>query len=82
MLLKTKLKALEKEIVYFLLSTGETYGKIVYVGNDYIEIKVINSDHEYSETILLRPELILAVVVGGKNVNKVKAELSHNLSSS
>ncbi|MEW5822058.1 MAG: hypothetical protein AB1782_17825 [Cyanobacteriota bacterium] len=79
MILLQKLKALEKQIVFLRWATGESFGKIQYVGNDFIEFISIDNDHKYSETILLRPSLILEVTYGGTNIGKLVAEISHNL---
>jgi hypothetical protein len=81
MFLMQKLKALEKQIMFIRWVTGEAYGKLQYVGNDFIEFTVIGPDHEYGESIYLRPQLLLEVVVGGNEVAKIVAELSHNLPS-
>lgn len=79
MLLMQKLKALEKQILFLRWATGEAYGKLQYVGNDFIEFTTIDPEVQYAETIILRPSLILEVVVGGTTINKIIAELSHNL---
>lgn len=79
MLLIQKLKALEKQIVFLRWATGEAYGKIQYVGADYIEFTVINNHHEYGETIIIRPQIILEAIIGGSNINKIVAEISHKI---
>lgn len=79
MFLIQKLKSLEQNIVFMRWATGEAYGKLQYVGNDYIEFKVIDSEHKYSETLLIRPSLILEIVVGGSEIGKVIAEVSNNI---
>lgn len=80
MLLVHKLKGLEKQIMFLRWATGESFGKLNYVGEDYIEFAVINHiTHEYGETLLLRPALIMEIVLGGNEVSKIIAELSNNL---
>jgi hypothetical protein len=81
MVLMQKLKALEKQIIFIRWATGESFGKLQYVGNDFVEFQIIDEYHQYSETIYLRPQLILEVVAGGSEVAKIVAELSHNLPS-
>ena len=79
MLLIQKLKDLENQVVYMRWLAGESYGKLEYVGSDFVKFKIINTDHEYVETIYIRPTLILEVVVGGNEIAKIVAELSHKL---
>lgn len=79
MLLIQKLKSLEKQIIFIRWIDGEEYGKLQYVGNDYIEFTVINSDHEYDETLLLRPNTITEIIYGGTEINKIIAEVSSKL---
>lgn len=79
MLLIHKLKSLEKQIVFLRWASGEAYGKLNYVGSDFIEFQVINASYDYTETILLKPAIILEVVIGGNSIGKVVAEVSHKL---
>lgn len=79
MLLIQKLKALEKQIVFLRWASGEAYGKINYVGNDFVEFQVLNAQYDYTETIMLRPNVIFEVIAGGNSVGKVVAEVSHKL---
>lgn len=81
MFLIQKLKAIEKQIVLLRWASGEAVGKINYVGNDFVELNVINDDHKFGETILLRQALILEVIVGGTKLGQIIAEISHNLTT-
>ena len=58
-------------------ATGGEYGKLVYVGDDFIEFNVVNLETmEYSETVFIQSPLILEVSVGGADVSRVIAEVS------
>lgn len=81
MLLTQKLKALENEIVYIRWLTGEAFGRLKCVGEDFIEFEVLNSQSEFQETVYLRPPLILEVISGGYYVARLIAELSHKISN-
>ena len=62
--------------------TGNEYGKIEYVGEDFIEFAIIDVDSmEYRETILLNSQLVLEITFGGADVARIIAERSSQLPS-
>ena len=80
MYLIQKLKSLEKQIVYLRWIDNAEFGKIKYVGHDFIEFEILNTEsYEYTETVLIKPSLIIEVVLGGPDVNRVIATFSCNL---
>lgn len=77
-----KLKQFERQYMFIRWATAEEYGKLKYVGQDFIEFEVINVDTmEYTETILINNQLILEVVVGGADIARIVAEVSSRLPS-
>jgi hypothetical protein len=82
MLLIQKLKSLEKQIVFMRWGNTCEYGKIKYVGNDFVEFDVIDEENmEYTETVIINPNLILEIVLGGPDIGRVIAAISCNLPS-
>jgi len=82
MFLTQKLKSLEKKIVYMQWGNSCEYGKIKYVGNDFVEFDVIDTkDLAYNKTVLINPNLILEVVLGSTDINRIIAAVSCNLPS-
>ncbi len=58
-------------------ATGAEYGKVVYVGDDYIEFNIIDIDTmEYRETVIINSQLILEAVFGGPDISRIIAEIS------
>ncbi len=83
MRLLNRLKGFEKQYVFLRWATGAEYGKINYVGDDYIEFNVIDIDTmEYRETTIINSELILEVIFGGTDISRIVAEISSMLSDS
>jgi len=83
MKLLNRLKGFEKQYVFLRWATGAEYGKINYVGDDYIEFNVIDIDTmEYRETTIINSELILEVIFGGADISRIVAEISSMLSDS
>lgn len=77
-----KLKQFERQYMFIRWATAEEYGKLKYVGHDFIEFDVINIDTmEYTETILINNQLILEIVVGGADIARIVAEVSSKLPS-
>lgn len=75
-----KLKELESNYMFIRWATGGEYGKLVYVGEDFVEFDVINIETmDYSETILLYAPLILEVSVGGADIARILAEVSSKI---
>jgi hypothetical protein len=74
-----KLKLFEKSVVFMRWATAAEFGKILYVGDDFIEFLCLNPDTmEYGDKILINSQLILEVMVSGYEVSRVIAELSAN----
>lgn len=80
MKLTQKLKSLERNIVFMRWGASAEYGKINYVGSDFIEFNIIDhEDMEYIETVLINPSLVLEVVVQSPDINRVIAAVSINM---
>lgn len=77
-----KLKQLERQYLFIRWATAEEYGKLKYVGSDFIEFEIINIETmEYVETVLINNQLILEVIVGGADIARIIAEVSCQLPS-
>lgn len=82
MRLVQKLKQFERQYMFIRWATAEEYGKLKYVGFDFIEFDIINVDTmEYTETVLINSQLILEVVIGGADISRIVAEVSSKLPS-
>lgn len=82
MRLTQKLKQFERQYMFLKWATAEEYGKLKYVGSDFVEFDVLNVDTmEYVETVLINSQLILEIVVGGADIARIVAELSSKLPS-
>ena len=76
-----KLKGYENQYMFIKWATGGEYGKLIYVGSDFIEFNIINVDTmEYSETVFIQASLILEVTIGGADVQRILAEVSSKMS--
>ena len=74
------MKMFEQKYVFLRWATGAEYGKVTYVGEDYIEFNIIDVDSmEYRETVMINSQLILEVVFGGSDVSRIIAEISSSL---
>ena len=77
-----KLKALEHAIVFLRWATDADFGRIKYVGEDFIEFEVLDPDSmEFKEAFLINAQLILEVMISGFELSRIVAEVSHNLPS-
>ena len=75
-----RLKDLEQQYMFLRWVSGNEYGKLDYVGDDFIEFSVIDVDTmEYRETLLINSQLVLEVAVGGADVSRVVAEISSQM---
>ncbi|MDO5436863.1 MAG: hypothetical protein Q4F80_01550 [bacterium] len=75
-----KLKGLERAVVFLRWATDAQFGKLKYVGEDFIEFEVLDTDSmEYTETVLINSQLILEVIVSGYEVARIIAEIAVNL---
>ena len=78
-----KLKGLEKAVVFLRWATDAQFGRIKYVGDDFIEFEVLDTDSvEYTETVLINSQLILEVIISGYEVARMIAEISVNMTKS
>ncbi len=77
MKLLNRLKSFEHKYVFLRWATGAEYGKIVYVGDDYIEFNIVDVDTmEYRETTMINSNLILEIIFGGADISRIVAEIS------
>lgn len=75
-----KLKQFEKQYMFIRWATAEEYGKLKYVGSDFIEFDVIDVETmEYKETVIINSQLVLEIVVGGADISRIVAEVSSKL---
>ena len=78
--LLNRFKVFELKYVFLRWATGAEYGKINYVGEDYVEFSIIDIDTmEYQETLMIQHNLLLEVTLGGADVQRILAEMSCNL---
>ena len=77
MRLINRLKSFEQKYVFLRWATGAEYGKIMYVGDDYIEFNIVDVDTmEYRETVMINSQLVLEVIFGGSDISRIVAEIS------
>ena len=74
-----KLKMFEQTVVFLRWATDAQFGKILYVGDDFIEFLVLNTDTmEYGDKVLINSQLVLEVILSGYEISKLIAEISVN----
>jgi hypothetical protein len=74
------MKMFEQKYVFLRWATGAEYGKITYVGEDYVEFNIIDVDTmEYREPVMINSQLILEAVFGGADISRIIAEISSSL---
>ena len=79
--LLNRLKVFEQKYVFLRWAMGAEYGKIVYVGDDYVEFNIIDPESmEFKETVMINSQLILEVIFGGTDISRIVAEISSMLS--
>lgn len=77
-----KLKQFERQYLFLRWATAEEYGRLKYVGSDFIEFEIINIETmEYLETVIINSQLILEIVIGGADIARIVAEVSSKLPS-
>ena len=77
-----KLKLFEQTVVFMRWATDAQFGKITYVGDDFVEFVVLNPDTmEYGDKLLINSQLILEVMLSGYEISRLIAELSVNADS-
>ncbi len=81
MKLVDKLKEYENQYLFIRWATGGEYGKLMYVGDDFVEFNIIDVDTmSYRETVLIYSPLILEVTIGGSDIARIVAEVSSQMS--
>ncbi len=82
MKLLEKLKEYENQYLFLRWATGGEYGKLMYVGEDFVEFNIIDVDTmSYRETALIYAPLILEASIGGADVARILAEVSSKMST-
>ncbi len=72
-----KLKLFEQSVVFMRWATDAEFGKILYVGDDFVEFLALNPETmEYGDKILINSQLILEVMVSGYEISRLIAEIS------
>ena len=80
MKLINRLKMFEQQYVFLRWATVAEYGKITFVGDDFVEFNIIDVDTmEYRETVVLNSQLILEAIFGGSDISRLVAEISSML---
>ena len=83
MKLINRMKMFEQQYVFLRWATGAEYGKITFVGEDFVEFNIIDVDSmEYRETVIINSQLILEAIFGGSDISRMVAEISSMLSES
>ncbi len=80
MKLLKKLKEYENQYIFLRWATGGDYGKLIYVGDNFVEFNIIDVDTmSYRETMLISAPLILEAAIGGADIARIVAEVSSRL---
>ena len=80
MKLINRMKMFEQNYVFLRWATGAEYGKVTFVGEDFVEFNVLDVDTmEYRETVVINSQLILEAVFGGSDISRIVAEISSSL---
>ena len=77
-----KLKEYENQYMFVHWAMGGEYGKLISVGDDYIEFNIVDAETMvYKETVFIYASLILEVCTGGADVARIIAEISSRMSA-
>lgn len=80
MKLLKKLKEYENQYIFLRWATGGEYGKLMYVGDNFVEFNIIDVETmSYRETMLISAPLILEAAIGGADIARIVAEVSSQL---
>ena len=80
MRLVDKLKLFERQLVFMKWGASESYGRMNYVGQDFVEFEIFDTDElEYTDKIIINSQLILEVVIKGSDIARILAEYSASL---
>ena len=61
-------------------ATDAEFGRIKYVGEDFVEFEILDMDEmEYKDIVLINSQLILEVMISGFEISRVIAEMSGKL---
>lgn len=83
MKLVEKLQEYENQYVFIRWATGGEYGKLLSVGEDFVEFDIIDIETmSYRETMLIYAPLILEVSIGGPDIARIIAEVSSKITIS
>ena len=75
-----RLKEFEKQYMFLRWVSGNEYGKLEFVGDDFIEFSVVDVDTmQYRETLMINAQLILEAAFGGADVSRIVAEISSQM---
>lgn len=75
-----KLKQYEQQFMFIRWVMGGEYGKLRYVGSDFIEFQIIDVNNmEFTETIFIQSGLLLEISIGGSDVARIVAEFSSKI---
>jgi len=81
MRLLEKLREFENQYVFVKWALGAEYGKLLSVGDDFIELAIIDVETmEYRETLMIVSSLLLEISIGGSDVARIVAEVSSRMS--
>lgn len=77
-----KLKSYERQIVFLKWEDTAEYGRIKYVGQDFVEFDIIDRDNlDYHEVVLINSDLIFEAVIASPDIDRVVIEVCSNLPS-
>ena len=80
MRLADKLKLFERQLIFLKWGASESYGRMNYVGADFIEFEIFDTEElEYTDKLLINSQLILEVVIKGTDIARILAEYSASL---
>ena len=75
-----RLKDFEKQYMFLRWVSGNEYGKLEFVGDDFIEFSIIDVyTIVYRETLLINSQLVLEAAFGGADVSRIVAEISSQM---
>lgn len=75
-----KLKLFERQMVFMKWANSEGYGRINYVGSDFVEFEIFDTDlMEYTDKLLINSQLLLEIVIKGSDIARILAEYSATL---
>ena len=76
-----RLSEFENQYIFVKWAMGAEYGKLLNVGEDFIELAVIDVETmEYRETLIILATLVLEISYGGPDVARIIAEVSSRMS--